>query len=331
MSRGRVLAVDLGSASTLVWERGVGIVLDEPTVVAVHAPSGRVVAMGDAAGEKVAAGDGEVVLERPLRAGAITDFENTSRLVALLLERFGASRFTRPQVLLCVPTSITDVERRAVEEAVHRAGAGSCQLMEEPLAAAIGAGLPVEDAVGSMIVDIGGGATEVAVLSLGGVVVSKGVRVGGFDLDEVVAASVRDAFDVSIGDRAAESLKIAIGSAFPVGDDQAAEVTGRERGTGRPRSVVVDPELVRRAMEPILVRITGAVLAALADCPPELTEDVVGGGLHLVGGGALLRGLGPRLAHETGLEVTVAADARRAVVKGAGQAVEEHEDLRHLT
>lgn len=332
MGRGssRALAVDLGSTSTLVWERGRGIVLDEPTVLAVAGPRKRVVAMGRAAFDAVLAGDGQVVVERPLRAGKITEFLPTQQLLALVLEALGATRFSRPRILMCVPTAITDVERRAVEEAVRRAGASSCHVLEEPLAAGIGAGLPVADAVGSMVLDIGGGASEVAVLSLGGVVVSRGVGVGGYDLDEAISAAVRDRHDVAIGDRTAEELKRAVGTAFPDAEDRRAEVIGRERATGRQRAVVVDSELVRRAIEPAVTKLVRGVLAALSECPPELTQDVLLGGMHLVGGGAELRGLAARLEHETEVAVHVADEPRLAVIRGAGQTVEELDDLRVL-
>lgn len=286
--------------------------------------------MGRAAFDAVLSGDGRVVAERPLRAGKITEFVPTQQLLSLALKRLGATRFSRPRILMCVPTAITDVERRAVEEAVRRAGAASCHVLEEPLAAGIGAGLPVADAVGTMVLDIGGGASEVAVLSLGGVVVSRGIRVGGYDLDEAVRAAVRDLHDVAIGDRTAEELKRAVGTAFPAAEPRRAEVTGRERSTGRLRAVVVESELVRRAIEPAVARLVSGVFAALSECPPELTQDVLRGGMHLVGGGAQLRGLAARLEHETEVAVHVVDEPRLAVVRGAGQTVEELEDLRIL-
>lgn len=326
----RVLAIDLGTANTLVWAKGQGVVLDEPTVIAVDQANGDVLAFGRETFERIGRTPGSIVADRPLRGGAITDFATTARLLRLVLKRLGATRFHKPRVLICVPSATTDVERRAVEEAVMRAGAASCHLMEEPMAAAIGAGLPVAEAVGSMVVDVGGGTSEVAVCSLGGVVVSKAVRIGGFDLDHAIAEYVRDTYGVSIGERTAEQVKLAVGSAYPQHEQLAAEVRGRELSTGLPKTVVVSDEEVRAALEPQLAAIVGAVLRALADCPPELTQDVLGTGMHLVGGGALLRGLDARIARETEVEVTVVPEPLTAVVTGAGQTVETVDDLRTL-
>lgn len=324
------LAIDLGTANTLVWLKGQGIVLDEPTVIAVEQATGDVLSFGRSAYDTIARTSGSIVADRPLRGGAITDFTTTARLLRLLLSRLGATRFNRPRVLMCVPSTSTAVERRAVVEAVLKAGAGSCHLMEEPMAAAIGAGLPVAEPVGSMVVDVGGGTSEVAVCSLGGVVVTKAVRVGGFDLDHAIAEYVRTEHDVSVGERAVEALKLAVGSAYPQREPLTAEIRGRELATGMPRTVVVGDEEVRSAIEPQVATIVGAVLAALADCPPELTHDVLDAGMHLVGGGALLRGLDARLARETEVDVHVAARPLEAVVSGAGQTVETSDDLRAL-
>lgn len=325
----RTLAIDLGTASTRVWAKGEGIVLDEPTVIAVDQASGAVLAFGREAFDRIGTSI-SVVADRPLRGGAITDFATTARLLRLLLKRLGATRFAKPRVLICVPTATTDVERRAVEEAVLRAGAASCHLMEEPMAAAIGAGLPVAEAVGSLVVDVGAGTSEVAVCSLGGVVVAEAVRIGGFDLDHAIAEYVRDTHRVTIGERTAEQLKLAVGSAYPQREHLAAEVRGRELGTGLATTVVVDDEEVRSALEPQVAAIVGAVLRALADCPPELTHDVLSTGMRMVGGGALLRGLDARIARETEVEVTVAPEPLTAVVTGAGQTVETVDDLRTL-
>lgn len=326
----RTLAIDLGTASILVWAKGEGIVLDEPSVLAVDVDADRVLAMGAQAYDAVGRSNRSVVVNRPLRGGAVTDPSTTARLLELVLARVEARRRPRSKVVICVPTAATDVERRAVEDAARSAGAAAAYLMEEPLAAAIGAGLPVEDAVGSMVVDLGGGTCEVAVVSLGGVVVSRGIRVGGLDLDEAIREHVRIAHGVAIGDRTAEDLKLEVGSAAPLDAPAAAEVYGREVSSGRRTSVVVTDDEVRAALEPAVNRIVRAVVGALSDAPPELVHDVIEHGMHLVGGGAKLRGLDTRLARETEVRVTVVDDPRRAVVKGAGRAIESTEDLRGL-
>ncbi|MBA2528911.1 MAG: rod shape-determining protein [Euzebyales bacterium] len=329
----RDLAIDLGTANTLVWSKGHGIVLDEPTVIAVDQRSGEVLAMGTEAYSMIGRTPGHVVAERPLRGGAITDFETTARLLQLLLARVTPSRLsrlTRPRVLICVPSAITEVERRAVAEAAQQAGAANAYLMEEPLAAAIGAGLPVQEPVGSMIVDVGGGSSEVAVLSLGGVVSCRAVRVGGFDVDAAIANHVRCEYAVSIGERTAEQVKIAIGSAYPQGSEAKAEIRGRELSTGMPKVVLLGAEELREAIHDCVAAIVGAVVDTLADCPPELVQDVLSTGMWLVGGGALLRGLDTRIAEETQFKVNVVDEPLETVVTGAGQTVESFDDLRHL-
>ncbi|MGI9017302.1 MAG: rod shape-determining protein [Euzebya sp.] len=324
---GADFAIDLGTANTVVWARHKGIVLREPTVVAVDIRGGRVIAAGSEAYDTVAGARRPAQLERPLNGGAVTDFAMTASMLKLLFAHLGITRFSRSRVLISVPAGATPVERSALRDATKQAGAGKVYLIEEPMAAAIGAGLPVEDPVGSMVVDIGGGNTEVAVISLGGVVVSKAVRVGGFDLDQAVQEWVRDHFDIAIGDRTAEELKMALGRAFPSSPADAAEVKGRDLLSGLTRTVRIDSEQVRVALERPTVAIAEAVIATLSECPPELAQDVMSHGILLVGGGALLRGLDQRISAETQVKVTVAEQPLDAVVVGAGAAVDADWDL----
>ena len=326
----RDIAIDLGTANTLVWIRGRGIVLNEPTVIAVNQRNGDVLAMGKEAYSMIGRTPGHIIAERPLRGGAITDFDMTSRLLQLLLQRVGVRRMSRTRALICVPSAITEVERRAVREAAQQAGASQAFLMEEPMAAAIGAQLPVQEPIGSMVVDVGGGTSEVAVISLGGVVACKAVRVGGFDLDAAIQNYIRREYAVAIGERTAEELKVAIGSAYPQAAEPRAEIRGRELSTGLPKVVLVEAEAVREALDDSVSAIVGAVIDTLSNCPPELTQDVLDRGIYLVGGGALLRGLDARISQETQIAVNVVDQPLEAVVTGAGLTIEAFDDLRHL-
>ncbi|HUH07161.1 MAG TPA: rod shape-determining protein [Egibacteraceae bacterium] len=327
---GRDIAIDLGTANTLVWSKGRGIVLNEPTVIAVNQRNGDVLAMGREAYAMIGRTPGHIVADRPLRGGAVTDFDTTARMLKLIMQRVGVSRLTRSRALICVPSAITEVERRAVEEAAVQAGAAAAYLMEEPMAGAIGAGLPVHEPIGSMIIDVGGGTSEVAVISLGGIVSSKAVRIGGFDIDAAIQAYVRREYAVAIGERTAEELKIAIGSAYPQAEEPKAEIRGRELATGLPKLVVIGSEEVREAIDDNVSAILGAVIGTLSDCPPELTQDVLGSGMWLIGGGALLRGLDARIAQETQVPVNLIDQPLEAVVSGAGLTIESFNDLKHL-
>jgi len=326
----RDLAIDLGTANILVWARGQGIVLSEPTVVAINQRDGQVQALGREAYTLIARSSGHLVAHRPLAGGAITDFHVTARLFELLFQRLGMSRFSRSRVLICIPSGVTEVERRALEEAAVRAGAGATYLMEEPLAAAIGAGLPLAEPTGTMLLDIGGGNSQVAMISLGGIVTATPVRTGGFDIDDAITRHVRDRYDLAIGERTAEEVKLALGSAYPLAEEPWAEVRGRELATGLPRTIALGAEEVRAAIDPCVSTIVGAVLDALGNCPPELAQDVLDSGLWMVGGGALLRGLGARITAEAEISARVADHPLEAVVRGAGHAVESFEALRHL-
>jgi rod shape-determining protein MreB len=327
---GRDIAIDLGTANTLIYIRGRGIVLNEPTVIALNRESGQVLAMGEDAFGMIGRTPGYIVAERPLRRGAITDFEVTQRYIRLLLEKVGVRRLPRPRVLICVPSAITDVERRAVQEAVMAAGARSAYLIEEPVAAAIGAGLPIHEPIGNLVVDVGGGTTEVAVISMGGVVVSKAIRVGGFDMDEAITRHMRKEYTIVVGERTSEQIKISIGSAFPLEPEEKAEIRGRELATGLPKVVRLSSEEIREAISEPVSQITQSVVSALAETPPELAQDILSTGIALVGGGGLLRGMDNLISEECGVPVHLSDQPLECVVLGAGQCLEAFDLVSHL-
>jgi len=324
------LAIDLGTANTLVYARGRGIILFEPTVIALNSRTQDVLAMGNQAWHMIGRTPGHIVAVRPLRGGAITDFEITQRLIRLIFERSGVNRLQRARVLVCVPSGITHVEQRAVLEATRRAGASQTYLIEQPMAAAIGAGLPIHEPLGSMVVDIGGGTSEVAVISLGGIVALRAVRVGGFDLDHAIQAHLRRVHNVAVGERTAEEVKLAIGSAYPTPEEFKAEVRGRDLMSGMPRTVVLEPEEIREAIAEPVQAVLHAVIQALAETPPELAQDLLEVGIHLVGGGAMLRGLDRLIARETGVPVRMVDMPLETVVLGAGRCLESFDRLRDM-
>ncbi|HJL89523.1 MAG TPA: rod shape-determining protein [Acidimicrobiales bacterium] len=326
----RDLAIDLGTANTLVYTRGEGVVLAEPSVIAMNQQTGEVLAMGREAWKMIGRTPAHIVAVRPLRKGAITDFDVTQRMVRLLLERVGVSRVNRPKVLVCVPSAITAVERRAVTEAAKSAGAADAQLIEQPLAAAIGANLPISEPVGNMVVDIGGGTSESALLSLGGVVAIEALRVGSFDIDASVQAHVRREYGVAIGEVTAEEIKLVCGSAAETAGEMRAEVRGRELVTGLPKTIVLTPAEIRRAIDEPVSAMIDSVVSCLAQAPAELAQDLLVQGLHLVGGGSLLRGFDKRLADETGIPVTHVEAPMECVVMGAGQCIESFEAMRAM-
>jgi rod shape-determining protein MreB len=326
----RDLAIDLGTANTLVYAQGRGIVLNEPTVVALDTRSREVLAIGDEAWQMIGRTPGYIVAVRPMRQGAITDFEITERMLQVLLRRVGVSRLNRPRVLICVPSAITSVERRAVKEAARRAGASATYLIEQPMAAAIGAGLDIHEPVGSMVVDVGGGTSETAVISLGGVVAMQAIRCGGFDLDAAIQSYVRTAHGVAIGERTAEAVKFAIGSACPYEGETDAEIRGREITSGMPKTVVLSPSEVRSALEEHVDQIVESAAKCLGASPPELAQDIMFDGIHLVGGGSLLRGLSQRIADGTSVPVHVVDTPLECVVLGAGKCIESFEQLRPI-
>jgi rod shape-determining protein MreB len=311
-----------------VYARQTGIVLNEPTVIALNERTQQVLAMGHDAWQMIGRTPGYIVAARPLRQGAITDFDITQRMIRLLLQRAGVSRFNRPRVLICVPSAITEVERRAVEEAARRAGAAGAYLIEQPMAAAIGAGLPIHEPLGSMVVDVGGGTTETAVISLGGIVALQAIRVGGFDIDASIQTYVRREYGIAIGERTAEQIKMAIGSAYPTDDEVKAEVRGRDLMSGLPKVVILSPEEVREAIEEQVGAIVDSVVKCLGQAPPELAQDLIGEGINLVGGGGLLKGLDRRLAQETAIPVHLVDAPLECVVLGAGKCLEAFDSLK---
>lgn len=322
---GRDLALDLGTTSTLVYREGEGIVLDEPAVVAVHAGTGDVVAFGREVWERVG-GDPSVVAVRPLAAGTMTEFEVTQGMLEVALRRVGVTRFPRPRVLACVPSMASEVERRALEEAIRSAGGGRVILVEEPLAAAIGAGLPVHEPSGNLVVDVGGGRSEMAVVSMGGVVSGQSLTVGGSSLDAAVREHIRVGYGVAIGERAAEEIKIGIGSAFPSPVVKAAIVTGRELASGETVEVKVTSDEIRQAIAAPVRSIVEAARRTLAEAPPELTHDVLEIGMFLTGGGSSLRGLDMLLAQECEVPVHLTERPRETVATGAGLMLEHLAD-----
>ena len=326
----RDLAIDLGTANTLVYVRGRGVRLNQPTVIAINEHTGAILAMGDEAYAMIGRTPGHIVAVRPLRGGAISDFDTTARLIRLLFDQVGTGRFGKPRVLICVPSAITEVERRAVQEAALHAGAKAAYLVEEPMAAAIGAGLPVHEPTGHLIVDVGGGTTEVACIALGGIVCAKAIRVAGFDMDAAITQHVRREYAIVIGERTAEDVKIAVGSAYPQPDEHKLEVRGRELATGLPKTVLVTAAEVRAALEEPVGQILQAVLETLAEAPPELANDVLDKGMFLTGGASQLRGLDARIASEAQVAVHLVEAPLECVALGAGRIIEDFDELAPL-
>jgi rod shape-determining protein MreB and related proteins len=323
----RDIAVDLGTANTLVYLRGQGIVLSEPSVVASDSRDGTIHAVGEEAKRMIGRTPATISATRPLRHGVIADFETTEQMLRYFIRRPGHSRFARPRLAMCAPSGITDVEQRALQEASRAAGAREVQLIEEPIAAAVGAGLPIEEPSGHMIVDVGGGTSEVAVLSLGEIAESVAVRVGGYDLDEAISNHVKREHRLAVGAQTAEDLKIELGSAWPLDEERRAEVRGRDLVTGLPKTVTLTAEEVRGALEETLRVIVAAVRETLERTPPELAGDVVERGITLTGGGALLEGFDRRLAEETLMPIHMADSPLASVALGAGKALEEYDAM----
>jgi rod shape-determining protein MreB len=328
---GRDMAVDLGTANTLVYVRGRGVLVDEPSVVAIDETTGELVAVGRDAKRMVGRTPEEISVVRPLQDGVIADFEATEQMLRHFIALVHRRRyFAKPRMVVCVPSGITAVEQRAVKEAGYQAGARRVFIIEEPMAAAIGAGLPVHRATGNMVVDVGGGTTEVAVISLGGVVTSMSVRTAGDALDRAITGWMKKQHALLLGEATAEEVKMTLGSAFPGPADREAEIRGRDLVSGLPRTVTVTSGEVRSAMEDPLHAIIDAVRVTLDQTPPELAGDIMDRGIVLTGGGALLRGLDERLRHETGMPVHVAEDPLTSVALGAGRCVEDFEALQQV-
>ena len=319
------LAIDLGTANTLVSVRGKGIVIREPSVVAIDKNDERILAVGIEAKRMLGRTPGNIVAVRPLKDGVIADFDVTEAMLRYFIDKASEKRYPwtpRPRVVVCVPSGVTSAEKRAVFEATIQAGARQAYLIEEPMAAAIGADLPVEEPTGSMVIDIGGGTTEVAVIAMGGIVVSQSIRIAGDEFDQAILTHVRDAYNLAIGERTAEDIKIKVGSAVPLKDELDVEVNGRDVITGLPKTVRIESEEIRRALNKPLDEMAKAVKDALDATPPDLASDLMYYGILLTGGGALLRGLDVRLRDETGVSVNVSPTALDNVVNGCARVLE---------
>ena len=321
------VAIDLGTANTVIYVRGDGIVLSEPSVVAMDKRTGEVHAVGHDAQRMIGRTPASISAERPLRHGVIADFEVTEAMLRQFLGKVLRNRFSRPRLIVCAPSGTTDVERRAVEEASRSAGAREVHLIEESLAAAIGAGLEIAEPVGRMVVDVGGGTTEVAVISYGGLVVSRSLPVGGYDLDDAITNHLRTVHRMAVGSQSAEAIKLALATALPLEHEERVPTRGRDLTSGLPREVELTSEEIREATTGPLAEITAAIHATLEETPPELAADITKQGILLAGGGALLRGLEERVHMETGMPVRVADDPLSCVAMGAGMALEELDTL----
>jgi rod shape-determining protein MreB len=329
---GRDVAVDLGTANTLVYVKGQGLVLNEPSMVAVDTRSGQVVAVGHEAKRMWGRAPKNIRLVRPLKDGVIADFDVCEQMLKQFLQRVSTSRWSKPRVIVAVPSEVTGVERRAVQDAAEFAGARRpVYIIEEAMAAAIGAGLPVHEPSANLIVDIGGGTTEVAVISLGGIVTANSVRVGGDELNEVIIAMFKRDFDLDIGVNTAEEVKIQLGSAWPLQNEIVGDVGGRDTKTGLPRTQEITTQHVREALDEAVMKIVDAIKRTLERTPPELAADVISHGLVLAGGGSLLAGLAERITHETGIQAFIAPEPLLAVVLGAGMTLENLEAIKGLT
>jgi len=326
------MGIDLGTANTLVYVRDRGIVLREPSVVAVQAGTNRVLAVGDEAKRMLGRTPGSIVAIRPMKGGVIADFEITEAMLRYFMQKVhNRRRMVRPRVVIAVPSGITEVEKRAVKDSAMHAGARNVFLIEEPMAAAIGVGLPVQEPAGNMIVDIGGGTTEVALISLAGIVYSRSVRVGGDEMDEAIVQYLKREYNLLIGERTAEDIKISIGSAIPTGEETTLEVKGRDQVAGLPKTLSISSEEVRGALKEPVAVIVDAVRITLDRCLPELSADLVDRGMVLAGGGGMLRGLDKHIAENTGLPVHVADDPLSAVAEGTGVVLHEINFLRKLS
>ncbi|MFC1467562.1 rod shape-determining protein [Verrucomicrobiota bacterium] len=325
------IGIDLGTANTLVYVRDRGIVLREPSVVAVQSGTSRVLAVGDEAKKMLGRTPGSIVAIRPLKAGVIADFEITEAMLRYFIRRVhNRRRWVRPRVIVAVPSGITEVEKRAVKDSALHAGAREVFLIEEPMAAAIGVGLPVQEPAGNMVVDIGGGTTEVALISLAGIVCSRSVRVGGDEMDEAIIQHTKRTYNMLIGERTAEDIKINLGSAIPMEQESSMEVKGRDLVTGLPKTITVTSEEVREALLEPVSAIVDAIRITLERAQPELSADLVDRGMVLAGGGGMLRGLDKLIASETKLPVHIADDPLSAVAEGTGVVLHELEFLRNM-
>ncbi len=325
------MAVDLGTANTLVYVRGHGIVLDEPSVVAINVNTNRPLAVGLEAKRMIGRTPSHIQAIRPLKDGVIADFDTCEEMLRYFIQKVSPGRWVaKPRIVVCVPSGITGVEQRAVRDAAEFAGARQAIIIEEPMAAAIGAGLPVQDPTGNMIVDVGGGTTEVAVISLGGIVASQSVRIGGDELDQSIITYIKKEYSLALGDRTAEEIKIQLGSADPLEEEYQAEIRGRDLVSGLPKTIVTTTEEIREALAEPVSAIVDAVKVTLDNTPPELAADIMEHGITLAGGGALLHGLETRLESETGMPIKISENPLHAVAIGSGLYLEAYDSLRNL-
>lgn len=322
------IGIDLGTANTLVYLKGKGIVMREPSVVAVDTKTDVVRSVGHEAKAVIGRTPGSIVAVRPLKDGVIADFDITANMLDRFIKKVcGSSKFFGPRVVICIPSGVTEVERRAVKEAALKAGGRQVSVIEEPMAAAIGAGLPISEPSGSMVVDIGGGTSEVAVISLGGIVASRSVRVGGDEFDQSIIAYIKRKYNLLIGERTAEQIKIEIGSAYPMEEEASMEIKGRNLVDGLPKNITVRSEEIREALAESLEKVIEAVKETLERTPPELSADIIDHGIMLTGGGALLRGLDQLVQSETGIDVHVAENPLDCVATGTGMVLDHIELL----
>ncbi|HQO57115.1 MAG TPA: rod shape-determining protein [Candidatus Omnitrophota bacterium] len=323
------MGIDLGTATTLVYVKGEGVVLCEPSVVAIEKETSRVIAVGDEAKKMLGRTPGNIVAIRPMKDGVISDFEITEAMLKYFIRKVHRRQvLVRPAMVIAIPSGITEVEKRAVKDSAERASARSIELIEEPKAAAVGVGLPVEEAAGNMIIDIGGGTTEFAVISLGGLVYSKSVRIAGDEMDQAIMEYLKKTYNLMVGERTAEEIKIRIGSAFPLEEELSMDVRGRDLIAGLPKTISISSEEIREALQEPIQAIVDASKITLENTPPELAADLIDRGIVMAGGGSLLRSLDKRIAEETGLPVHIADDPLTAVVLGTGQVLNMPTKLR---
>jgi rod shape-determining protein MreB len=327
---GRDMAVDLGTANTLVYVRRRGIVLNEPSVVALNTNTGSIVAVGVQAKRMIGRTPGNIVAIRPLKDGVIADFDITERMLRYFIQKVHRRHLAKPRLVVAVPSGITGVEQSAVKQAGHQAGARRVYIIEEPMAAAIGAGLPVHEPTGNMVIDVGGGTTEVAMISLGGIVTCQSIRVGGDEMDQAIITFAKKEYSLMLGERTAEEIKMAIGSAYPSPDEPHTEIRGRDLVSGLPKTIVIGAGEVRHAIEGPVSTVVDIVKTTLDTCPPELAGDIMDRGIALTGGGALLRGLDERLREETGMPIQLADNPLESVVLGTGKCVEDFGALQQV-
>ncbi|GAA0747563.1 rod shape-determining protein [Clostridium oceanicum] len=322
------MGIDLGTANTLVYVKGKGVVLAEPSVVAINKDINKVLAVGEEAKQMIGRTPGNIVAIRPLKDGVIADFDVTQTMLKKFIEKISPkSGFTNPRIVICFPSGVTEVEKRAIDEATKQAGAREVVLMEEPMAAAIGAGLPVNEPTGSMIVDIGGGTTEVAIISLGGIVTSKSLRVAGDELDQSIISYIKKEYNLMIGERTAENIKVELGSAYDIGENKEMDIRGRDLISGLPKVVTITEKEVREALKEPVFAIIDAIKTTLEKTPPELASDIMDKGIMLAGGGALLKGLDELINKETHMPVHIAESPLNCVAIGAGKALETIDKL----